>query len=260
VTPALPGVVMGATAVELVHLGSLYHDDVMDEAETGGGSAASTPAGATWSPSWRAIPARPGVRGRRLPRHRGGGAPRRHHRPPLHRAGARGAHASTAPAPKPPISRRSPTRRGRSWRPAAASEASPQGCHARASTRSRPMASSSAWSSRSRRHPRRGRDRRAARQARRQRSGRGCLHTAGHPGSHRFRRRDDLAALLGGPIDRDTADRARSLIRSNGVVRPPGCRPSVREGSSGRARRLPDSPVMGALRGVGNHLIDTIPA
>src|SRR5207244_9328980 len=34
VTPAPPEVVMGATAVELVHLGSLYHDDVMDEAES----------------------------------------------------------------------------------------------------------------------------------------------------------------------------------------------------------------------------------
>lgn len=32
-TPATPGAVTGATAVELVHLGSLYHDDVMDDAE-----------------------------------------------------------------------------------------------------------------------------------------------------------------------------------------------------------------------------------
>lgn len=31
-TPATEGVVMGAVAVELVHLGSLYHDDVMDDA------------------------------------------------------------------------------------------------------------------------------------------------------------------------------------------------------------------------------------
>src|SRR5207237_9842718 len=34
VTPAARDVVMGATAVELVHLGSLYHDDVMDEAKS----------------------------------------------------------------------------------------------------------------------------------------------------------------------------------------------------------------------------------
>jgi heptaprenyl diphosphate synthase len=32
--PAAPELVTGATAVELVHLGSLYHDDVIDEAET----------------------------------------------------------------------------------------------------------------------------------------------------------------------------------------------------------------------------------
>jgi heptaprenyl diphosphate synthase len=32
--PAQPDVVRGAVAVELVHLGSLYHDDVMDDAET----------------------------------------------------------------------------------------------------------------------------------------------------------------------------------------------------------------------------------
>lgn len=32
--PAAPEVISGATSVELVHLGSLYHDDVMDEAET----------------------------------------------------------------------------------------------------------------------------------------------------------------------------------------------------------------------------------
>src|SRR5205814_7916643 len=33
-SPASDEVVMGAVAVELVHLGSLYHDDVMDEADT----------------------------------------------------------------------------------------------------------------------------------------------------------------------------------------------------------------------------------
>ncbi len=32
--PAQPSVLMGGVAVELVHLGSLYHDDVMDEATT----------------------------------------------------------------------------------------------------------------------------------------------------------------------------------------------------------------------------------
>ena len=33
-TPATDDVIMGGVAVELVHLGSLYHDDVMDEADT----------------------------------------------------------------------------------------------------------------------------------------------------------------------------------------------------------------------------------
>ena len=33
-TPASEGVIMGAVSVELVHLGSLYHDDVMDDATT----------------------------------------------------------------------------------------------------------------------------------------------------------------------------------------------------------------------------------
>src|SRR4051794_11369363 len=33
-SPATPDVVQGAVSVELVHLGSLYHDDVMDNAET----------------------------------------------------------------------------------------------------------------------------------------------------------------------------------------------------------------------------------
>ncbi|MGH9121826.1 MAG: polyprenyl synthetase family protein [Acidimicrobiales bacterium] len=32
--PVTDDVIMGACAVELVHLGSLYHDDVMDEART----------------------------------------------------------------------------------------------------------------------------------------------------------------------------------------------------------------------------------
>ena len=40
-------VVQGAVAVELVHLGSLYHDDVMDEAESRRGCRVPTPAGTT---------------------------------------------------------------------------------------------------------------------------------------------------------------------------------------------------------------------
>jgi len=65
--------------------------------------------------------------------------------------------------------------------------------------------------------------------------------------------------IAGGPIDRDTADRARSLIRSNGVV---AAAQDVALLYAKEAAAVldgfPDSPVMGALRGVGNHLIDTI--
>lgn len=44
--PVDDGTVVGATAVELVHLGSLYHDDVIDEAETRRGVASVN---ARWS-------------------------------------------------------------------------------------------------------------------------------------------------------------------------------------------------------------------
>ena len=50
--PAAHDVVLGGVSVELVHLGSLYHDDVMDEADDPPHRrAASTPAGATSRPS-----------------------------------------------------------------------------------------------------------------------------------------------------------------------------------------------------------------
>ena len=44
-------VIQGAVSVELVHLGSLYHDDVIDDAQSRRGVRASTPDGAIWSPS-----------------------------------------------------------------------------------------------------------------------------------------------------------------------------------------------------------------
>ena len=71
---------------------------------------------------------------------------------------------------------------------------------------------------------------------------------------------DDLAALLGGPIDRAGADRARALIRSNGAVA--AAKDVARLYAKEAAAVLdefPESPVVGALRGVGDHLIDTIP-
>jgi heptaprenyl diphosphate synthase len=70
----------------------------------------------------------------------------------------------------------------------------------------------------------------------------------------------DLAALLGGPIDRDDADRARALIRSNGAVA--AAKDVARLYAKEAAAVLdgfPESPVVEALRGVGDHLIDTIP-
>ena len=61
---------MGAVAVELVHLASLYHDDVLDEATSGATSRASTAASATWWPSWRGLPLGPIRRHRRRARYR----------------------------------------------------------------------------------------------------------------------------------------------------------------------------------------------
>jgi len=71
----------------------------------------------------------------------------------------------------------------------------------------------------------------------------------------------DLAALLGGPIDRDDAERARTIIRSDGSV---GAAKDVARLYAKEAAAVldgfPDSPVVAALRGVGDHLIETIPA
>jgi heptaprenyl diphosphate synthase len=71
----------------------------------------------------------------------------------------------------------------------------------------------------------------------------------------------DLAALLGGPIGRGDADRARTLIKSNGAV---GAAKDVARLYAKEAAAVldgfPESPVVAALRGVGDHLIDTIPA
>ena len=53
--PAAPGVVPAAVVVELTHLATLYHDDVMDEAPLRAGRRrAPTPAGTT---RWRSSPA-----------------------------------------------------------------------------------------------------------------------------------------------------------------------------------------------------------
>jgi heptaprenyl diphosphate synthase len=69
-----------------------------------------------------------------------------------------------------------------------------------------------------------------------------------------------LAELLGRPIDREVADRARALVRSNGAVR--AAKDVARIYAKEAAAALdgfPETPVVAALRAVGDHLIDTIP-
>jgi heptaprenyl diphosphate synthase len=69
-----------------------------------------------------------------------------------------------------------------------------------------------------------------------------------------------LAELLGRPIDREVADRARALVRSNGAVRAAKdvARIYAKEASAA-LDGFPETPVVAALRAVGDHLIDTIP-
>jgi heptaprenyl diphosphate synthase len=69
-----------------------------------------------------------------------------------------------------------------------------------------------------------------------------------------------LAALLGRPIDRDQAERARALVRSNGAVRAAKdvARIYAKEASAA-LDGFPENPVVAALRGVGDPLLDTIP-
>ena len=70
--PAAPGVVDAAVVVELTHLASLYHDDVMDEADVRRGAPS---ANTRWTQHrrdpHRRLPVRPGVRPDGRPRHRG---------------------------------------------------------------------------------------------------------------------------------------------------------------------------------------------
>ena len=71
-----------AVSVELVHLGSLYHDDVMDEADDPAHRRErERPVGQPPGHPRRRLPAGPGVGDRRLARHRGGRPAGRHHRP-----------------------------------------------------------------------------------------------------------------------------------------------------------------------------------
>ena len=75
-------VVLGGVACELVHLGSLYHDDVMDEADDPPRRRdRQRPLGQPAGHPRRRLPAGPGVGDRRLARHRGRRAAGPHHRP-----------------------------------------------------------------------------------------------------------------------------------------------------------------------------------
>ena len=80
---------LGGVSVELVHLGSLYHDDVMDDATT---RRTVESVNARWG-NLKAILAGDfllarALGDRRRPGHRGGRAAGRHHRPPVRGPGA----------------------------------------------------------------------------------------------------------------------------------------------------------------------------
>ena len=178
--PASDDVVRGGVACELVHLGSLYHDDVIDDSDDAprrrdGQRQVGQPAG---DPR-RRLPAVAGVGDRRLARHRGRRSAGAHDR-----VAVRGRDRAAAPhlrhrrAPRRATSRRSTTR--------------PRRC----SARRRASAASSPGSTATHRHAHRWGnsfgmvfqivddilditdDRRAARQAGRPRHGGGRLHAA----------------------------------------------------------------------------------
>jgi heptaprenyl diphosphate synthase len=99
-----------------------------------------------------------------------------------------------------------------------------------------------------RRHPRRGGHRRAARQARRPRPGGGRLQPA----------------LLGAPIHGETWERARALVRqSNGVAESVEVAQSYVDRAVAVLAPLADRPAAAALQGAARHLLtslDTVPA
>ena len=92
-------VILGGVSVELVQVGSLCHDDVIDEAETRRGvDSVNAPLGQPQGDPRRRLPAGQGVRDRREPGHRGGRPARRHDRPALRGRGERAA-ARLRPGP-----------------------------------------------------------------------------------------------------------------------------------------------------------------
>jgi len=72
---------------------------------------------------------------------------------------------------------------------------------------------------------------------------------------------DELRALLSGPLDRPTVDKARDLVRSNGAVS--SARAVARHyaaEASGTLGALGDDPVLVALRTLPSHLEENVPA
>jgi heptaprenyl diphosphate synthase len=70
----------------------------------------------------------------------------------------------------------------------------------------------------------------------------------------------DLAQLLGGPIDRNQVERARAIVGSNGAVRAAKdvARIYAKEAAVS-LDGLPETSVVAALRAVGDRLIDAVP-
>ena len=91
-TPSTDAALTGAVACELVHLGSLYHDDVIDEAETRRGvPERERPLEQHRRHPRRRLPARPGVVARGVARRRRRRAARGDHRRAVPGPGARAA-------------------------------------------------------------------------------------------------------------------------------------------------------------------------
>ena len=252
-------VVRGGVAVELVQVGSLYHDDVIDEADTRrGASRASTPAGATSrrsSPATSCSPRRPRSPPASAPRWPGSSPPRS-----AGSARARSASCSSAydagrtedELPRRhrgqdggPVRHRLPDRRHRR-RPPPPRHRPPH--------RVRPPVRHGVPDRR--RRARRGRHRRAAGQAGRPRPRRGHLHPARCSGPSPAAT-SDLRPLLGRPIAGGELDLARDLVRgSDGVAQSIAGGPGLRRPAPSPAWPPSASvPSALALAGAARHLL-----
>ena len=216
-----------ACRVELVHLGSLYHDDVMDEAVT---RRTVESVNARWGNLRRSSPATscwPRRRRSPLARHRGGRPARRHHRPAVR---GRGRASCAAPSTSSRTEARLPrvdraARRRRCSPPRAASARIVAGLAARrtidALTDVRPRAS--AWRSRSSTTSSTSSPPTSSWASRPGTTCRRRLHPAGAPGAGGARSPTSCATLLGSPLD--DAELASPRSTSSGpTARSPRCR------------------------------------